>query len=126
MRRLASELGIDVQACVETAYDLARHVAESEASARYAEVAGQRPGVREKRLLYENKKLRRDAERLAMVNRHLWMLMMEEGHFIEAGWLRRCIQAACVADDQDLVTRLGKMQDKLNCGGKRGGLVRDR
>jgi len=121
LRLLAEELGIDVQACVETAYDVAKCVAESEQLVRYVEVAKLEPNEREVRLMAENERLRAQSERLQAVNHHLWAILMEEHHFIEAGWLRRCVQAACLADDRELITRLGQIQDRLReYGGHRG------
>lgn len=119
LKLLSRDLGIDFQACVEAAFDLGSHVAESESGARHAETAGLSQSARERQLRQENAQLRYDCEKVRAVNHHLWQLLREEHQFLVNGWLRRMIQAACVANDQNLIARLTVIQERLDAGGPR-------
>jgi len=117
--RLSKELGIDVQGAVKVAYDLGRHMAESESAYRLKRIAGVELSQRELELEAENEALRGDAQKLLKINRHLWRLIMEDHQFITGGGLQRAISNARKAGDKCQVETLKRMLAVLEQGGPR-------
>lgn len=116
---VSNQLGIDVHGAVKAAYDLGRHIAESESTYRLKRIAGLEPTRREIELEAQNEALRRDADKLLTVNRHLWRLLMEEHSFVTKGGLQRAIGNARKAHDQSTVDILRRMLAMLEQGGAR-------
>lgn len=120
IRDLHEQYGIDIAGMVKAAFELGRDQGQIEERLRACCMAEIEPTKRERWLWTKIGKMGWDISKLRRAMAHMMRLLMEEHNFLSAGNLRWCMQAACTAGDTRLVQRLGRIQDRLKSGQRKG------